>query len=119
VKWIAEIKEKYRGGLYGDKKNPSGIEDIPRFKNKPSKGKMKKVASPAPIRTKECEEMVQLASWEKSTPWWFSGQRGAHIGTEKTTKMTPPIKINNKIFFPVKCMRPRSLWRKPASDASL
>jgi hypothetical protein len=53
VKWIAEIKEKHRGGLYGDKKNPSGTEEVLRISNKPSKGKMKKVASPAPMRTKE------------------------------------------------------------------
>ena len=45
--------ENYRGGLYGDKRKPSGTEDILRIRNKPSKGKMKKDASPAPMRTKE------------------------------------------------------------------
>jgi len=53
VIWTAEIKEKHRGGLYGDKKNPPGTEDVLRIRNKPSKGKMKKVDSPAPMRTKE------------------------------------------------------------------
>jgi hypothetical protein len=53
VKWTAEIKEKHRGGLYGDKKNPSGIKSIPRIKNKPRKGKMKNGDRPVAKRTNE------------------------------------------------------------------